>query len=357
LFASQIKKGDHRVHAAVYHGDHSCTSYTVTLKKGLRNRLGEELISSQLILRSIAGAAKFSLDRLPIDLCPELAPESGLEVIQIASHSSSNDVFHRLYKGIITHAMFVHKQRAQFHESNGQHSSPAPNLVYVEEIQFPDDCIVYSGSFNPLHEGHIQLVLAALRTRGWSPDQAADRPNPPIVFEITPFNADKAAIEHTELERRLHQFDPRNSLFLGSNITNVAVCISTKSLFVEKSDIFRNCAFLVGTDTMIRLIEPKWYAPLDQLASASLEQKSLMATNNMIMALAKMFTRGCSFIVGGRLNKKSCKFETLSEIWKQSSVIEVLPGEVISMFGEIPEFDFRVDLSSTEIRNRQSGSV
>jgi hypothetical protein len=354
VYDIQIKKGEHRCHIAVYDKNHRCKTYSISLQKGLRDRIQEEVLCSHLLLHVLAEAANTSTAKLPPLYLRTSSDNELVEVVHTGDHSETLSVFEKLYAGSISHAMFVPYCEGDDDRDAGSAAAPS-KLVHVEDLEFPDNCIVYSGSFNPVHEGHIKLVLAALKTRGWTPDQASVRPNPPVIFELPPFNADKAAIEISEVEKRLLQFDTRrNKLFADYNLTNVAVCVTTKPLFVQKTEIFRNGIFVVGADTFVRIVEPKWYAPKTTDSSLTAEEREQVALNGMIAALAKMFTRGCSFIVGGRLVKATNQFETLSSIWSQSPVAKLLPAENFNMFAEIPEEEFRLDLSSTEIRNRES---
>jgi hypothetical protein len=69
----------------------------------------------------------------------------------------------------------------------------------------------------------------------------------PIIFEISAINADKPPIPHEELIRRIKQFDPyTNDVLKSFNLTNIAVSITTEPFFLQKSDLFRNCKFLIG---------------------------------------------------------------------------------------------------------------
>jgi hypothetical protein len=64
----------------------------------------------------------------------------------------------------------------------------------------------------------------------------------------------------------------------------------------------------------------------------------------MIQALYALRLSGTRFLVAGRKNEASGDFETLS------SIATTIPTLLIDMFIEIPEAEFRADLSSTAIR-------
>ena len=62
----------------------------------------------------------------------------------------------------------------------------------------------------------------------------------------------------------------------------------------------------------------------------------------MLQALDEIRAAGCRFIVAGRLDRRSERFVTLADF--------EIPEEYRYLFQEIPAERFRVDLSSTELR-------
>lgn len=92
------------------------------------------------------------------------------------------------------------------------------------DTSLPEGSLVYSGSFNPLHLGHIRLAMAAQQAivasrargrglvcssqllQGHTP-HGTPLMRPTIVFEISAMNADKPPLSLEELEKRLAQVD------------------------------------------------------------------------------------------------------------------------------------------------------
>ena len=145
-------------------------------------------------------------------------------------------------------------------------------------FKIPKDSLVYPGSFNPLHEGHIALVKAALdklkasrrSLQNEEEDEEEGSSHPPVVFEISVTNADKAPLLKHEILKRLSQFTELNPLFKAYGISNFCVCITSEPFFIDKSNIFRGSNFIVGADTLSRLINPKYYNNSEALMISAL---------------------------------------------------------------------------------------
>ena len=97
--------------------------------------------------------------------------------------------------------------------------------------------------------------------------------------------------------------------------------ITRAAVFERKSVLFPGALFVVGFDTAVRLLDTKYYA--DEAARDA--------------SLRAIAEQGCRFVVGGRIDGAGI-FQT----WG-------IPGE---LFEVLTEQDFRLDLSSTELRGR-----
>ena len=160
------------------------------------------------------------------------------------------------------------------------------------------------GSFNPIHEGHTELASVASRALG-----------APVVYELSVSNVDKPPLAVGEVHRRLDQF------------RGVGTVVLTRAeTFLKKSELFPGCGFAIGWDTVTRLIQPRYYGD---------------SQTAMLQALAEMWGRGSRFAVGGRTDDGGA-FRSLSDV--------NIPDGFRPMFTEIPEADFRRDVSSTSIR-------
>lgn len=169
---------------------------------------------------------------------------------------------------------------------------------------------ILSGSFNPLHAGHERLAQAAAAALGL-----------PVTFEIPVQIVDKAPLSYAEIERRLAQFRWRHP-----------VALSRERLFVDKATLYPGCVFIIGYDTAERLIELRFYQNDPQARDA---------------AFAHIRAHGCRFLVAGRLDDGV--FRTLRDL--------ELPAGARELMIELPEALFRVDVSSTSIRQQLAGAA
>jgi hypothetical protein len=176
--------------------------------KGARDRLGEEALASQLLLRAIAEACG-------IAATVALATLDG-EQLELA-RESLDDPIARLLEGAARSVLV------------GPDGSVAADQPIAGAL--------LSGSFNPLHAGHERLAAAAAATLGM-----------PVTFELPILNADKAPLGYAEIERRLAQFRWR-----------YPVALSRAALFVDKAALFPGCVFVLGYDTAARLVDPRYY--------------------------------------------------------------------------------------------------
>jgi hypothetical protein len=162
------------------------------------------------------------------------------------------------------------------------------------------------GSFNPVHDGHWKLAAAARRILDM-----------PVAFELSIANADKPDCKAEEVRRRLEPFTWR-----------ATVAITRARIFLEKARMFPGCVFVVGFDTAARIVASRYY-----------ESEAAM-----IQALREIRDRGCRFLVAARADAagKLLEVENLE-----------LPGEFRDLFTGIPASEFRVDISSTELRHAE----
>ncbi|MEI8307996.1 MAG: hypothetical protein WCF99_13125 [Chloroflexales bacterium] len=172
----------------------------------------------------------------------------------------------------------------------------------AQQIDGPPAGAILSGAFNPLHAGHMGMAAAA-----------AALCNTPVAFDLAVRNADKGALTAAEAARRAAQFAGKAPLVL-----------SAAPLFAQKATLYPGRIFVIGYDTAVRLLDPRYYGGEPALRAA----------------LDHLRVANCRFLVAGRL---TCgRFQTLADL--------TIPVGYTDIADPIPEGLFRADISSTELR-------
>jgi nicotinic acid mononucleotide adenylyltransferase len=167
------------------------------------------------------------------------------------------------------------------------------------------------GSFNPIHAGHWRLADVASRLIG-----------DPVAFELSVVNVDKPPLTEAEVRGRKEQFAGRVSLWLTRAPT-----------FAEKAVLFSGVQFVVGADTAARLVAPRYYQDSEA---------------RMAEALDAIRRHGCRFLVAGRMDERG-RFVELDHVG--------IPDRYRDLFAAISCDEFRVDLSSTQLREQARNNV
>lgn len=275
IATNYAKRGEHHVAVAVHTAAHVYT-HQLTLQKGLRPRTGEEALVSTLILSALLQAV--GLPALALELAPG-------EQVLAALHPSDQHLT-QLVAGQLSCLLCY------------------PPAAYVAPLSFSG--AILSGSFNPMHEGHLLLAKTAERKLGL-----------PFAFELSLDNVEKPSLSRATVEERLAQ--PR--------LQGQRILLSRAPLFRDKAALYPNSVFVVGLDTARRLVDPKY----------TQGEAAMLAAFDYIRA------QGCRFLVAGR--KVEGVFYTLADL--------SLPPGIQDLFSGLSADEFRLDLSSTEIRNER----
>lgn len=267
------KRGDHRMSLAVRDA-FGTLSHEVVLAKGERDRSGEEELLSTFALNAIAEASGVlhTID-------PKWREDERLETT---------------FDAALPVAAFRRRDRPWLRlDPDGSWAEPAAARGLA----------IVSGSFHPVHEGHLELARVAGRH--------SDRE---VVFELPLQNAEKGEVPILEARRRAAQFADRAPILL-----------TRAPLFAQKAELFPGALFVVGADTAVRVVDPSFYDD---------------SRTGMLQALEAIRARGCRFLVAGR--KVEGTFTTLDEI--------ELPEGFEDLFEGLSEDTFRKDVSSSQFR-------
>lgn len=172
--------------------------------------------------------------------------------------------------------------------------------------QAPPPAALLPGAFNPLHQGHRELARVATQFLG-----------APVAFELSVRNVDKGTLPLEDVRQRLRQF-----AWLAP------VWITAAPTFAEKALLFPGAAFVIGADTAVRLFAPRYYVDGER---------------GMAAAFDTIRQQGCRFLV-------ACRADAGGQCLHLDGVD--VPEAWRDLFQAIPAEHFRMDVSSTQLRQQ-----
>jgi len=283
LASSRPKRGEHRVFCAIQtrFGTYSAS---LTLKKDARTRQEEERLAADFVLstalfvarrqkaeetrETLEDAWRESSANLPIETEIELLPED-VATISWASLDSFGAALlfggdERFKLGALR---WTDGKIDLARLSSGEEFEPSkPNERRVGASY--ENRALLPGSFNPPHVGHLQIAELASSQIGSS--QRCE-------LELAVRNVDKPPLDALEIIRRVAA--------IGKVAPGARVWTSNAPRCVEKAELFPGATFALGTDTILRLADPKYEGNSLERRDAVLER--LRALNVKFVVFAR----------------------------------------------------------------------
>lgn len=341
LATDREKKGEYRIHVAAQSLRRTVV-FSLQLKKGARTRWEEERLMADLILNAIesirfertqtpptsiflpegAGAPSLfsseagfgeiswntfgfgTTDDYKVSGVLPLELQEGETILgkQTAGSPPLVDLFFGRTWAVLWREGKIRHFRLREELPTAQPPLFNPQAEYTQAI-FP-------GSFNPIHQGHLEMI-----------DIAEQRLGNRVALEVSVQNVDKPSLDFIELENRLAEIDRMRP--------GQAVWLTQTPLFEEKSELFRGATFVVGADTLRRFAELRFYHE---------------STHQLHDVLRVIAYHNCRFLVFAR-DEGNGKVESLRTL--------DIPDMLRSLADEVPESEFQMNISSRNLRKNE----
>lgn len=291
LAAEKPHRGRHRLFLA-FHSLAKTLSLSLFLENGARARREEETLAADISLWFLAHAlgVPSSADFPETWRAEHLHPAETVSVREFCAPPS----WQRLFASQIPAVCLRLPSR--------QEISPPPKISAL-----------LPGSFAPFHAGHAHMKQVAEKHLGTE-----------VALELAIRNADKPPLDYLEIDARLAKIAEETA---GEN-QPFLIYITNLPLFHQKGTIFPHTTFVVGTDTISRIADPVYCRRNGE--------------DFLSRELHFLAEQGDRFLVLGRLIDGN--FKTLEEL--------ELPTELRNISYGLSETEFREDISSTAIREK-----
>lgn len=284
-------KGDHRILAAAFTDD-ACHVYNFVIDKGVgaEQRLKDGELADQIALQALSTILK--------------VPGS------LMSHFDNQDVALS-----VRSAMEVAKRRIlsyPYFRANGERG-------LLQDLKF-EDTLFYPGAFNPPHTGHHQGAIAA---------QATHPQHRKIIFSTCINPPHKEPLSPAEMLQRVQMMQGHDFLLTEND-----------PLFLDKSERYPGAHFVVGSDTLDRMLDPRWGIDPSHLLMG------FRRNNTRLLVLGRAIDD--IYMSGLDIARKHAKI--LEEQGREGLASEIRWGH--ENRGWLIPVDFRYDISSTQLRSK-----
>jgi nicotinamide mononucleotide (NMN) deamidase PncC len=282
LKTTRPKRGDHRIIVAMQ--TVAATSVAeLVLEKDARSRSEEEQVAAVMLLDRLEAVASGD-DQARV---AGLRSGESIDIDVMAAPASWQDLFAARRRAVCV-------QTAPF---NGP-----IDVTAVDDSQPTEGRLIFPGSFDPLHEGHLLMARIA--------EEIAERP---VDYELSITNVDKPMLDFIAIRGRAAQFSGQR------------LWLTRAATFLEKLDVFPKSTFVMGADTYVRLADPRYYGG------------SNAAADRAVKRIAK---EAAGLIVFGRARDGA--FEDPAQV--------DVPAALKKVTYFVSQREFRCDLSSTQLR-------
>lgn len=212
---------EHKVFVAV-HQSKETSVYHLLLKQG-RTRQEEEHLTKHLIVHVLEKAT--------------LGDTHLRQAFSLLVDRNKGEKFSRsTWENTVAHSLLTNTLDAAWSMKDG----------CLEKLGQQPIVAIYSGSWNPIHNGHKQIYQISSEVLG----------TPPIM-ELSLVNVDKGEIDYIDLHKRLSQLREYRYPYV----------LTTAPTFVDKARLFHKkfpnskVIFVVGQDTWARIWDEKYAGP------------------------------------------------------------------------------------------------